>query len=103
MQPLAAPSTPIRQDGRDLILRVRVHPRARRTALAGVHDGQLKVSVQAPPADGAANEALLRFLAREILGVPLARVQIERGAASHDKQVRILDFDLTTARQALGL
>jgi uncharacterized protein (TIGR00251 family) len=49
-------------------LALRVHPGAKRDAIAGLHDGQLKVSLTPPPTDGRANEALIRLLA-ERLGI----------------------------------
>jgi len=67
---------------------VRVVARASRTAAAGEHDGALKVRVAAPPVGGAANEELLRFLARE-LGVPARSVEIVAGRASKSKRVRV--------------
>jgi uncharacterized protein (TIGR00251 family) len=46
------------------------------------------VRLTAPPAEGQANAALLRFLGRA-LGVPASSLEILRGAASRDKLVRI--------------
>jgi uncharacterized protein (TIGR00251 family) len=67
---------------------VRVVARASRTCAAGEHDGALRVRVAAPPVEGAANEALVRFLARE-LGVPARSVEIVAGRHSKSKQVRV--------------
>ena len=71
-----------------LRLDVRVQPRASRSELAGVHGGALKVRLQAPPVDGAANDALVVLIA-ESLGVPRARVRIVAGATSRTKVVEI--------------
>lgn len=68
--------------------RVRVAPRASRTAVAGEHDGALKVRVAAPPVEGAANEELVRFLARHF-GVPARDVEIVAGHSSKTKRVRL--------------
>lgn len=65
-----------------------VQPRASRTGLAGRHGGALKVRLAAPPVDGAANEALVRFLA-ELLGVPRSAVRLERGATGRSKLVAV--------------
>jgi uncharacterized protein YggU (UPF0235/DUF167 family) len=46
------------------------------------------VRLQAPPVEGAANEALKHFLGR-VLGVPASSVQLLRGASSRDKLLRI--------------
>jgi hypothetical protein len=82
--------TGARRDGRDLVLELRVQPRAPRSGFAGVHGGRLRVRLQAPPVDGRANAALVEFLA-EAFGVPRARVTIEHGLAGRDKRVRIHD------------
>lgn len=79
-----------RRDGRDLVLEVRVQPRASRSELAGLHGDRVRVRLQAPPVDGRANAALVEFLA-EAFGVPRARVIIEHGLAGRDKRVRIRD------------
>jgi uncharacterized protein (TIGR00251 family) len=83
-------------------LRVHVQPRASRTELAGQHGDALKVRVAAPPVDGAANEALVRFLA-ERLGVSRGAVTVEAGGASRGKVVRIAGVGLADATLRLGL
>jgi uncharacterized protein (TIGR00251 family) len=67
---------------------VRVQPRASRTEVAGVQGDAVRVRVQAPPVDGAANEALVAFLA-ESLGVPRRDVHIVGGATSRTKLVEV--------------
>lgn len=86
------PSPPwlcLRLDGKGpqpkVILDVSVSPNAKRTELVGWHDGALRVRLSAPPVDGAANEALRKWLATE-LGVPQARVTLLRGASGRRKQ-----------------
>lgn len=77
-----------RWDGPDLLLEVRIIPRARQTAVAGVRAGRLLVRLQAAPTDGKANAALERYLAR-LCGVRRGAVTIEVGETSRDKRVRI--------------
>ena len=67
---------------------MRVVPRASRSGVAGEHDGALRVRVAAPPVDGAANEELIRFLAR-LLNVPSRDVEITSGQTSKLKQIRV--------------
>ncbi|HEY8427830.1 MAG TPA: DUF167 family protein [Sandaracinaceae bacterium] len=67
---------------------VRVSPRASRDAIAGVHDGALKVSLTAPPVEGAANAALIALLAKA-LDVPKRAVRITSGESSRIKRVEI--------------
>jgi uncharacterized protein len=71
-----------------LIFTVRVTARASRSGIAGEHDGALRVRVAAPPVEGAANEELVRTLARA-LKVPSRAVEITTGHASKVKQVRV--------------
>ena len=75
---------------RETVVRVAVHvqPRASRSEIVGVHGAALKVRLQAPPVDGAANDALVGLLA-ERLGVPRRSVHVGAGATSRAKQVEI--------------
>lgn len=79
---------------------VRVQPRARRTALAGVLDGAIKIALAAPPVDRRANEALIRFLA-ELLGVSRSAVEIVSGDTSRNKVVRISGVSIEQLQQRL--
>jgi uncharacterized protein (TIGR00251 family) len=67
---------------------VYVQPRASRNELAGLHDGCLKVRLTAPPVEGAANEALVRFIA-EALGVPRRQVTVVAGSSGRRKILEI--------------
>ena len=67
---------------------VRVVPRASKTEAAGENDGALRVRVAAPPVEGAANDALIKFLAKEF-GVPARDVEIRSGHTSKTKVVRV--------------
>lgn len=69
-------------------LRLYVQPRASRTEVVGRHGDALKVRLAAPPVDGAANEELVRWLARE-LGVPRSAVSVVAGAAGRTKMVAV--------------
>jgi uncharacterized protein (TIGR00251 family) len=69
-------------------LRVRVIPRARRNEIAGWREGALVVRLTAPPVEGSANKALLRFLA-EVLQVRLPDVTLLTGEKSREKVIRI--------------
>ena len=67
---------------------VRVAPRASREAVLGVHDGALKIALTAPPVDGAANAALVAYLA-VALGIAKREVRIVAGESSRTKLVEI--------------
>jgi uncharacterized protein (TIGR00251 family) len=69
-------------------LTVKVHPRARRTALTGRLGDRWKLALAAPPVDGKANEECVRFFA-ELAGVPKSRVRIVSGSTSRLKVVEV--------------
>ena len=69
-------------------LTVKVHPRARRSAVTGRLGDAWKLDLTAPPAEGKANEECVRYLA-ELMGVPRARVRIVTGLTSRTKVVEI--------------
>ncbi len=75
------------QDGA-VTFSVRVIPRASKSGIAGESDGALRVRIAAPPVDGAANEELIKTLARA-LKVPARDVEITTGFSSKRKQVRV--------------
>ena len=81
-----------------LIITVRVIPKSSRSEIAGEHDGALKVKLNAPPIDGAANAELVRLLAKTF-GVPKSQIEILKGQRSKIKQIKIeggknIDFAL---------
>ncbi len=82
-------------------LRIRVQPRASRTEVAGPHGGELRIRLQAPPVDGAANDALVRFLAGA-LGVPRSAVEIVSGLAARRKTVAVRGIGEAAAERLLA-
>ena len=69
-------------------LDLRVIPRARKTEITGVRDDAIVVRLAAPPVEGAANEALVAFVA-EWLAVPRRAVHILSGERSRRKRVTV--------------
>ena len=69
-------------------IRLRVVPGASRTEVAGRLADAIKVRVAAPPEDGAANRALLDFVASH-LRVPRRSVRLLTGAGSRLKVVAV--------------
>jgi uncharacterized protein len=69
-------------------LSVRVQPRASTNGIAGIHGNSLKVRLTAPPVEGAANEALVNFLA-DTFAVPRRAIKILAGESSRSKIVEI--------------
>ena len=63
---------------------VKVHPRARRTRIAGRLGAAWKLDLAAPPVDGKANQACIRFFA-DLAGVPQSCVRIVLGLTNRTK------------------
>lgn len=80
-----------RDDGDGTILKVHLTPKASKEGLAGLYGDALKVKVKAPPVDGKANKALVKFLAGR-LDISSSRVEIIAGQTSRSKTVRISDI-----------
>jgi uncharacterized protein (TIGR00251 family) len=94
------PMPMIEQRGSAVRVRVRVQPRASRTVLAGEMDGMVRIRLAAPPVDNAANEELVRFIARTLRTAP-SRVRIVSGDGSRSKLLEIEDADADVVRAAL--
>ena len=91
---------PLMESSAGVGFRVRVIPRAGRTAIAGERGNALLVRLSAAPVEGAANEALVTFLAH-LLDVPRRQVTITAGERSRDKTVRIAGVDAARLRSVL--
>lgn len=82
-------------------LSVHVQPRAARSEIAGVHGQALKVRLHAPPVDGAANEALVAFLA-DTFALPRRAVRIVSGHTGRAKIVELDGLEPDAVRRAVG-
>jgi len=76
------------REGANVILVAHIQAGARRTAIAGIHDGRLKIAVSAPARDGSANARLLAWLAEQC-AVPVSRVELVHGSSSRIKRICI--------------
>jgi len=77
-------------------------PGASRSEVAGMHGDALRVRVSAPPEDGAANREVVRVLA-DVLGIRPRDVELEAGAASRRKRVRVRGVEPAAAARRLGV
>lgn len=77
-----------RRSGETITLALHIQPGAKRNEMAGLHGGALKIRLAAPPIEGRANEALLKFIA-ESFDVPLRQVELKQGGQSRHKVVAI--------------
>ena len=81
-------------------LRIRVTPRASRNEVVGERGESIAIKLTAPPVKGAANKALLDFLARK-LRVPASALSIVGGETSREKRVRVEGLGEEAARARL--
>lgn len=77
-----------RTSGDCITLTLHVQPGAKQTTVAGLHGDALKIRLAAPPVEGRANEALLRFIA-DFFKVPLRNVELKQGGQSRHKRVEV--------------
>jgi uncharacterized protein len=91
----------LRETAAGVSFKVRVQPRASRTAITGVlGDEILKIALAAPPVEGRANEALVRFLA-EFFDVPPSAIEIVSGGQSRSKVLRVAGVSVAHVRARL--
>ena len=76
----------VHQADEDVILSVKVQPRAARIGVVGILGDALKIRLQAPPVDGKANKALLKMLAKT-WHAPVSDLELVAGAKARDKVV----------------
>ncbi len=81
-------------------LTLAVQPGARRTEIVGEYDGCLKLRVQSPPVEGAANAAIISWIAK-LLGVKQRDVTLTRGLRSRRKTLEIQGVTCETASSVL--
>jgi uncharacterized protein (TIGR00251 family) len=91
---------PISETSHGVVLSVSVVPRAGKTGFERMDDRVVRIRVAAPPVDGAANEALLRFLADEC-ELPRSRLRLIGGERGRRKRVLISGIDAASLGEVL--
>jgi uncharacterized protein len=91
---------PIRESAGAVTFAVKVHPRAKKDAITGQVGDALKLALNAPPVDGKANAACIRFLA-EILRVPRSSVTIAAGENNRNKLIRVVGVSASAVEARL--
>ncbi len=81
---------------------VKVHPRAKKNAIAGEFGDALKLSLTSPPVDGRANQACIEFFAK-LLMVPRSSVTIASGQTSRQKVIRVSGLSAEEVRRRIGI
>ncbi|MBI5450514.1 MAG: YggU family protein [Gammaproteobacteria bacterium] len=85
---MPAADTWLHWQGDDLLLTLKVQPRASRDEIVGPYGEALKIRITAPPLDGRANEHLIGFMAREF-GVSRHAITLVSGDQGRHKRLRI--------------
>lgn len=95
----------LRETREGVTLAVRAQPGAKKTAIAGIYgegtEAQLKIAVQAPPIEGRANEALIKFLAAAF-NLPKSSIELISGDLSRTKVFLLRGAELDSIRIALN-
>jgi uncharacterized protein YggU (UPF0235/DUF167 family) len=81
-------------------LTLKIHAGARTTEFAGKYGDAWKLHVAAPPVDGKANQAIVRFLA-DLAGLPASAVRIVSGFTGSTKIVELEGIDLEPLHRAI--
>ncbi len=91
----------LQPDGEGLRLAVQVQPKSSRNEIAGEIGGRLKIRLTAPPVEGKANKALVKFVAKR-LGIAASGVIIVGGHKSRRKDLQIEGMSPEEARAKLS-
>ena len=92
----------IRETTKGVLLPVRAVPRASKNEIQGVHGDALKVRLQAPPVEGKANQALVRFLS-DVLDISRSQISVASGETGRNKTVLITGLSKTELLKRLSL
>ncbi len=85
-----------------LQLEVFIQPQASKNQIIGEHNGELKIKINAPPIDGAANEELIFFLAKK-LKMPKRNIFLIKGETSRHKTLIISDLNIDELKSRLDI
>ncbi len=73
----------------DIILDVRIQPRASKDEIVGFHGNRLKIRITAPPVDGRANQHLIAYLA-SVFKVPRRDIVLLAGETGREKRIKVI-------------
>ncbi|MCQ2559735.1 MAG: DUF167 family protein [Clostridia bacterium] len=92
----------LKEEKDGVLLKVKVQPKASRNQIVGSMEDALKIRLTAPPVDGKANLACLKFLA-ETFRVSRQQVELVSGQTGRQKLIRIIGLSPAQIQQALGI
>ena len=79
----------IKNHRQGIVFKIHVQPRSSKNMISGLHDDALKIKIKAPPVEGAANKAIIQFLAK-CLNAPKGSFQILSGQTGRIKRILYL-------------
>lgn len=85
----------------DIYIKVHANPKSSKNQIVGWKEDVLYIKITAPPVEGAANEAIIRFLAKE-LGLKKNQVSLASGDKSREKRFLIKGADPDRIKSVLG-
>jgi uncharacterized protein (TIGR00251 family) len=92
--------TYLREQAGEVLLSVKLQPRASKNEIAEPLGNELRIKVTAPPVDSAANQALIELLA-DVLDCPRGQLELIRGQTSRHKAIRIRGFSADAVAKCL--
>jgi hypothetical protein len=93
---------PIKNSPTGTTFAIKVHPRAKKTAITGEVGGAVKLSITAPPVDGIANADCIDFFAK-LLNRPRSSVTIAAGETSRNKVIRVAGMSAEEIKKCIRL
>jgi len=90
----------LREEKDILSLALHIQPKASKNRIIGLHGENLKLTVTAPPTDGKANKAVIKFLA-DFFAIPKTGVTIKSGLQSRKKRILLSGISLSEAREKI--
>ena len=91
---------PLESHPEGALIRLRIQPKASHAELTTDGQGGLRLRVNAPPVQGAANQAAIQFLAKA-LGISKSSVELIRGHKSREKQFLARGIEIKDVKAAL--
>jgi len=77
-----------------------IQPRSSKNEVTGIYNNALKIHLTAPPVDGAANKACIRFFSK-VLGISPSKISIVQGFNSRNKTIEIIGLTEKQFREIL--
>ena len=92
---------PIQEGDGSVTFAIKVHPRARKSAITGELGNAFKVSLTSPPVNGRANEACIDFFAK-LLKLPRTSITIASGQTGRAKVIRVAGLSADEVRKRMS-